>query len=117
MFESIKAPAAGDNASRADGQRLIGMIMAAQPAISSNPRLYANPEGGWTEIPDNATQDNSDLPGWANEGASTDTLDSMGVPMDLPIYLQVFVNGNFHDVATVLAYTGDGRMTLQQALA
>lgn len=120
MFDNLIAPNPRLNASRADGQRLISMILAASPSISANPRLYCNPsDNGWTEIPDNGTQDNSDLPGWANEGAGSDTLDSLGVPMDLPIYLQVYTaeSGNFHDVADVLRYTTSGVMTLQQALS
>jgi hypothetical protein len=102
------------NASLADGQRLLGIIAANQPIISSNPRLYANDSGGAQMHPANDSQDNSDLPAWVNVGSP---VTSDGTDPNLPIYLQVWISErqNFYNVRQVLDLIGAG-VTLSQAL-
>lgn len=117
MFEDITAPNPRLNATRAQGHDLQGQLISQR--LSANPRLYANKTGGaGFEVPENSTQDNSDLPGWATNFADGSTLDSLGVTVDqIAVYLQVWVaeRQNFYDVAQVLALVGAG-VSLDQAL-
>jgi hypothetical protein len=116
MFEDITAPNPRLNATRAQGHELQSQIVAA--SISVNPRLYANKSGGTGfEVPETSSQDNSDLPGWATNYADGSTLDSLGVPEDRPVYLQVWIveKQNFYDVAQVVLLVSGG-IPLNQAL-
>jgi hypothetical protein len=117
MFEDITAPNPRLNATRAQGHDLQSRIIAA--SISTNPRLYANKSGGTGfEVPELASQDNSDLPAWATNFADGSTLDSMAVPEDTPVYLQVWIveRQNFYDVAQVQVLVQAG-VPLDQALS
>ena len=117
MFEDITAPNPRLNATRAQGHDLQSQIINAR--LSANPRLYANKTGGTGfEVPETASQDNSDLPGWATNYADGSTLDSLGVTVDqIAVYLQVWITErqNFYDVAQVLALVSAG-VSLDQAL-
>jgi hypothetical protein len=116
--QDITAPNPRLNASLDDGHTLAGKIQAA--SISANPRLYANQSGmNGCEVPENSSQDNSDLPTWATNFWDGSTTIQSILPGDTttPVYLQVWVaeRQNFYDVAQVLALLNAG-LTLSQAL-
>lgn len=114
-FKGITAPNPALNASLSDGHELQSKI--AQAGLSGNPRLYANGVvvgagfAGITLYPESSVQDNSDLPSWAlSNWDGTTTLNSIGLPPDVPVYLQVWVaeRQNFFDVAEVLNLVASG---------
>lgn len=115
-FQNIIAQNVRLNGSLKDGHDLQKQITAS--GVSFNPRLYANQTGGHQAgmIPETATQDNSDLPTWANADG-LGNLKDQGVPEDLAIYLQVWVGerANFYNVRGVLDELKTGK-SMSQAL-
>ncbi len=108
------APNPSFNASLNDGHTLQAKLQEI-PALSANPRLYANDSGGQFFHAETDAQDNSDLPAWVVLG---DSLQALGQDPGLPIYLQVWVSErqNFYDVAQVLRLVQNG-VALDQALS
>lgn len=88
--------------------------------LSRNPRIYADkftPPSFM--LPETASQDNSDLVGWATQNYDgTSTLADL--PTDQPVYLAIFVaeggNDNFCYVADIDAVMTNQGFTLKQAV-
>lgn len=101
-YENIIAKNKILNGTISQGLELVEKIKAA--GLAHDPRLYANQVSGLPAlmVPLTAEQDNSDLPDWV--GGANHNLTDLGVPHDLPIYLQVWLTsarGNFYNVAQV----------------
>lgn len=120
MFENITAQNPRNNATLMRAHQVQADLIAQ--GLSKNPRIYADQfTMNGAMIPETATQNNSDLPGWATQwyDGST-TLESLGVPSDLPLYLVILVveggSDNFCDVAEIDHEMSAQGKTLAQAV-
>ena len=120
MFPTITAQNPRLNATLIRAGRLVADLVAQK--ISANPRVYADEFiFGGCMIPAHSGQDASDLPqAMVENWDGVTTLDSMGVPQDLPVYLSIFVveggAENFCNVAQIDADMQNQGKTLSQAV-
>lgn len=120
MFPTITAQNPALNATLTRAGQIVAELLAQK--LSKNPRVYADEFiFGGCMIPWHAGQDNSDLPAAAIENWDGETtLDGMGVPQDLPVYLAILVaeggTGNFVNVAQIDAEMRNQGKTLSQAV-
>jgi hypothetical protein len=91
LFPQITAQKPANNATLERAAEIVAALVDSK--ISKNPRVYAEVQGfGGCMLPAHPGQDRSDLPDWSTENWDGETtLDSMGVPFTLPVYLFIFV--------------------------
>lgn len=113
-FETLQAPSARNNYTLQDGDALLAKLEAG----GSHGVLFCNTVGGAGAqtgmIPEKAKQDNGTAP-WVDAASN---LEKMGVPRDLPIYLQIWVEKkqNYYIAAGVAKSLAHG-LTVEQALS